>query len=415
MDVGAVRRRGKACDFVDGQFLINTTVAPPWGAEIIIPTPRGRAGKPVARHARPATSSPCRKRRASTRAVPERRIVPAGAGGSEDDADSLVECDGAAADRQRRRRCRPAISAAIRAISGTLRSINPGVYLPQASCTLPDGRTYAPCSTNTNLNSRRLLSMQNWTDGQLLGARRSVWTTRDTRRTSGMLLTFQRRSVSGLSVNGNYTLSKCMGHPTQGGGTPNVNSGYADPNNIDYDYGPCNADRRHIFNLSVVAATPDFSGGMARALASGWRLSGAFRAASGAPLQILVTGDPARTGLTNQRPNLVAGVSPCLKRGTAYLQSGGVRDSGRSARSATCRAIRLSGRAARRGSSRSSAPSSSRRPQTIEARVEAFNVFNWFRPRERQDAAAGADRHREQSDVRTDSGGCRSAYHAVRR
>jgi len=29
---------GKAYDFVDGQFLINTTVAPPWGAEAIIPT-----------------------------------------------------------------------------------------------------------------------------------------------------------------------------------------------------------------------------------------------------------------------------------------------------------------------------------------------------------------------------------------
>jgi outer membrane receptor protein involved in Fe transport len=37
---------GKAFDFVDGQFLINTTVAPPWGAEAIIPTPAGRFENP---------------------------------------------------------------------------------------------------------------------------------------------------------------------------------------------------------------------------------------------------------------------------------------------------------------------------------------------------------------------------------
>ena len=56
----------------------------------------------------------------------------------------------------------------------------------------------------------------------------------------------------------NYTLSKCTGHPTQGGTTPNVNSGYVDPNNIDYDYGACDSDRRHLFNLTASAETPRF-------------------------------------------------------------------------------------------------------------------------------------------------------------
>ena len=41
---------------------------------------------------------------------------------------------------------------------------------------------------------------------------------------------------NGLSVSGNYTLSECMGHPNQGGSTPNVNSGYTNPADIDYDY-----------------------------------------------------------------------------------------------------------------------------------------------------------------------------------
>src|SRR4030095_139381 len=37
---------GRAFDFVNGQFLINATVAPPWGAEIIIPTPAGEFENP---------------------------------------------------------------------------------------------------------------------------------------------------------------------------------------------------------------------------------------------------------------------------------------------------------------------------------------------------------------------------------
>jgi len=52
------------------------------------------------------------------------------------------------------------------------------------------------------------------------------------------------------------------------------------------DYGPCDSDRRHIFNLSATAQTPDFSGAAMRAVASGWRLSGIFRALSGSPFSV---------------------------------------------------------------------------------------------------------------------------------
>ena len=45
---------------------------------------------------------------------------------------------------------------------------------------------------------------------------------------NGLVLSVQRRSANGLTAGANYTLSKCTGLPTQGGGTPNVNSGYVE-------------------------------------------------------------------------------------------------------------------------------------------------------------------------------------------
>ena len=367
---------GKAFDFVDGQFLINTTVAPPWGAEIIIPTPAGKFENPWL-------------------GVPSGNIFPVpenpGVNAPFPSAGSFlpVQPDLKAtqvhswnATVQRQIGENLAVSGGYIGSYTThlwnVRAINPGVYLPQATCTLPDGRTYTPCSTNTNLNSRRLISMQNWRDGQLLGSL-DLYDDQGHQTYNGMLLTFQRRSVNGLSINGNYTLSKCMGHPTQGGGTPNVNSGYSDPNNIDYDYGRCNSDRRHIFNLTVVAATPDFSGRAMRAALSGWRVAGSFRATSGAPLQVFVQGDPARTGLTNQRPNLVAGIDPYLKQGTRYLNPAAfaIPDVGTLG---NLPANSIIGPGTRNIDLALTRAFKFATNQTLEARVEAFNALNWFRP-----------------------------------
>ena len=367
---------GKAYDFVNGQFLINTTVAPPWGAEIIIPTPAGKfedpwlgvqSGNIFPVPENPGTNAPFPSAGSFLPVQPDLKTTQ-------------IHSWNATVQRQ--------IGNDIAVSAGyigsytshlwNVRAINPGVYLSQATCTLPDGRTYTPCSTNTNLNSRRLLSMQNWRDGQLLGPL-DLYDDQGHQTYNGLLLTFQRRDANGLSINGNYTLSKCMGHPTQGGSTPNVNSGYADPNNIDYDYGPCNADRRHIFNLTVVAATPEFSGAMTHAALSGWRLSGSFRAASGAPLQILVTGDPARTGLTNQRPNLVAGVDPYLRQGTRYLNpvAFALPDVGTLGNLPRNSIVGPGTRVVDLALVRSFTFAPNR---TLEARVEAFNAFNWFRP-----------------------------------
>ncbi len=85
----------------------------------------------------------------------------------------------------------------------------------------------------------------------------------------------------------------------------NVDSGWNDPNNPDYDRGPCLSNRRHLFNATVGAEAPQFGNATARALASGWRVSGIIRASSGTPVNVTSGLDRAMTGIVNQRPDQV--------------------------------------------------------------------------------------------------------------
>jgi hypothetical protein len=123
-----------------------------------------------------------------------------------------------------------------------------------------------------------------------------------------MLLSVQRRLAKGVSFNANYTWSHCLttdryGH---GGGTANVANTFLNPNNINYDKGPCDWDRRHIFNLSGVAQMPRFANKSLRWIASGWQVGAIFRYQAGAPLQIFDQADNLANGVARQRPNLVA-------------------------------------------------------------------------------------------------------------
>ncbi len=186
-----------------------------------------------------------------------------------------------------------------------VRSLNEGQNIA-GSCTLntPTGlRTFNPCTTAATLNFRRKLTMQNWETGRFLGAV-DEHTAIGEQKYRGMLLGVKHLSADGISVDANYTLSKCEGHPTQGGTTPNVNSGYVNPYDIDYDYGACGVDRRHVFNLTAGYQTPEFDRRLLRAIGSNWRVSTIYRVSSGAPLTVTVTGDPAGTGIGGQRANL---------------------------------------------------------------------------------------------------------------
>jgi hypothetical protein len=235
---------------------------------------------------------------------------------------------------------------------------------------------YPTCSIAGNLNNRRKLTMANFDTGKYLGVV-DEHTALGRQNYNGLLVGVQRRSANGISLNANYTLSKCMGHPTAGGGTPNVGTGYVNPDDIDYDYGACEIDRRHLFNLTAGVQTPDFRNAAVKAVASNWRLSGILRLFSGRPLNVTVASDPARTGIANQRANLT-GDGYGDKSYNNYLNPadftvpalGTLGDLERNALVGPMekRVDLALVRAFRFGTHR------------IEARVEAFNAFNWFSP-----------------------------------
>ena len=169
---------------------------------------------------------------------------------------------------------------------------------------------FSSTATAANLQARRVLSLTGNPDAKYIGFL-DFFDDGGTQSYNGLLLSAQKRLARGISFNANYTWSHCIGDFTQGGQTPNVGTGFIDPNNRRYDRGPCSgattyaSDRRHIFNMTAVVETPKFSNNTVRMVGSGWKMSGFYRAYSGAPLNVTTTADVLQSGASGQRPNLV--------------------------------------------------------------------------------------------------------------
>jgi len=187
-------------------------------------------------------------------------------------------------------------------------ALNPSQYT--AACPvglLPSAAGTFPAACTGTVNQRRLLNVLRPSDGQFYGFV-DAYNSGGTQSYQGMLLSIQRRLAKGVSLNANYTWSHCLttdrfGH---GGGTANVANTFLNLNDINYDKGACDWDRRHIFNLSGVAQMPKFANKSLRWIASGWQVGWIFRYQSGAPLQIFDQTDNLVNGFARQRPNLVA-------------------------------------------------------------------------------------------------------------
>jgi hypothetical protein len=198
-------------------------------------------------------------------------------------------------------------------------SLNPAVVIPGTCNAGQFGLTApGPCSTLGNVDARRTFGFQRPADAAKIGYVAGA-DTGGIQRYNGMLLSLERRPAKGVTVNGNYTWSHCIG--------PFVTlydaralwpyETYTNPNNRDADRGNCDTDRRHIFNLTSVAETPQFSNRTMRIVGSGWRLSGIYRISSGWPMNGgtvgvgagtgIETGSVALTGIYHQRMNQILG------------------------------------------------------------------------------------------------------------
>ena len=170
-------------------------------------------------------------------------------------------------------------------------------------CTLADGRTYPVCSTNANLNVRRALYQENPKEGALIGTL-DLNDDIGWQAYRGLKLSVQRRSSGGLSLNGNYTWSRCIGTKT-----PNtfsqIASGYTNPADAEFDKGYCDQDRTHLASSRSVRRRPVSAEGRS-VVASRWRASGIATIQSGSRIDIITGRDNALNGQRNQRVKLVS-------------------------------------------------------------------------------------------------------------
>ncbi len=190
----------------------------------------------------------------------------------------------------------------------SLTQSNPAVFLGTAPCTI-NGVNYSNCSTTSNQDQRRRLSLENPALGQLVGPIQGISPT-GTASYNGLILSVQRRAARGVTVNGNYTWSHCISDPGGNQAADSLTAGWNNPDNRRYDRGNCTiaaTDRRHIFNLSAVADTPRFSNTTLRAAASGWRISPIVRILSGDYLSATTSQDRALSAISGQRVNQVLG------------------------------------------------------------------------------------------------------------
>ena len=380
-------------EFVNGQFFINAANAPPWGSEVRLTRPNiGPFHDPFAAtgvtNPFPVTFD------ANAPFSPNGPFIS-----FPSDLDT-TRVHSWNLSLQRQMGDNTAVSASYignhttnlwDVVTGNPGSIPAGAS-PTGPCTLNTAtgpQTFANCSA-APLDTRREITQLNPAVGRFIGFL-DYFTDTGTQQYNGLLLQIQRRAANGMNAGANYTLSKCEGHPSGGGGTANVASGYMTPVSIinppdaaeaerrlDLDYGPCNQDRRHVFALSGSVQSPEFQGAAMRMLASNWRLSGAFRASSGSRLTVGTGLDRALTGNQGQQRANQAGDDPYgAKTLNQWLNPAAFAQP-------AIGSYGISGRNAYEGPGLRNVDLSLVRSfrfstHRIEARIEAFNAFNWFR------------------------------------
>jgi hypothetical protein len=202
----------------------------------------------------------------------------------------------------------------------TSNQANPAVFLGTGACNI-NGTNYATCSTVANINQRRILSLQNASQGPFYAG---IATADDggTENYNALFLSAQKRLSNGFSVLANYTLSHCISDVIDSqigsGGT----SVAAVPGNRRQYRSNCGtSDQRQVFNLSAVAETPRFQNRSLRILASGWQLSPIVKLKSSVFFTVTSGVDSALSGQTAETPNLVGDPYPAQQGPNRWINA----------------------------------------------------------------------------------------------
>jgi hypothetical protein len=166
--------------------------------------------------------------------------------------------------------------------------LNPAEYIPGQS-------------SNANVQQRRVLTLQNPIQGPYYG---SISQTDDngSGHYNGLMLAVQKRLSQGWSASSNLTYAKCFNN---GEPTTDIGNTYPDPNDRSTNWGPCDADRRYISNTALILQSPGLGRGLENDLTAGWQLGTVIQARTGAPLTPSTTGNLSLSGIGNQRPLLI--------------------------------------------------------------------------------------------------------------
>jgi outer membrane receptor protein involved in Fe transport len=132
----------------------------------------------------------------------------------------------------------------------------------------------------------------------------------------GLNVILRQQFTHGLSMLLTYTYSHTLDVTTDSnaGGAP------MDPYNWRLDYGSSNWDLRHRFVASYVYELPflkNSTNAFVRYAVANWQVNGITIIQSGFPFNVTVPGDPANTGVGNQRPNAVG--TPSTNCGSGNL------------------------------------------------------------------------------------------------
>ncbi len=184
--------------------------------------------------------------------------------------------------------------------------VNQAQFLGIGPCTI-NGVSYseAQCDSTTTTAQRRRLNFVNPTWGPYYGET-EVLDVGGNGYYNALILSGTHRFSHNFTSTTNYTWSRCVSDLY----TPAVGlSLYSETryNNRAADRGPCpGADRRQVFNQTLVVSSPQYTNHALRIIAGDWKMSVSALIQSGPPLNVSDVVDQALNGNgTIQRPNQI--------------------------------------------------------------------------------------------------------------